>query len=484
VALYILCRRRWGTGVALLTLFFYSFSPNIIAHSTLVTTDLGASVFLFLGLCGFVRYMEHPTRNNLLLLSLALAAAEVAKFSAILLYPFLGLLTLVGAWLLDKPKTAMERFKTYTGGFIAASFASLAWIWVFYIPHTINMPESVQDRLISGSLVGPGVQSIGHLLMAMNNLEIFKPLVQYLLGVTMVYARVTGGNVTYFNGQVTVNSFHGYFPELFVFKTQVALLIFMAFALVVVGKRWPGYKPGELWGRFVAHVRTHLMEWTIGSFATFYFAVSVAGNLNLGIRHVLPVYVPLFVLVSVVVVRQCGRMAKAKSHWQPWAGAIFVLLLGWYGVSTILAQPNYLSYFNELIGGPANADKYFSDSSVDWGQDLRRLKTYVEKHPEINHIAVDYFGGGVPEYYFCKRKFDPNGHLITSAAGYDCSGSNFEAWHSQYGQYTGQYIAISETFLENDRYYSELNGTPGYGYLRARQPIAKVGYSIYVYKLY
>jgi hypothetical protein len=59
-----------------------------------------------------------------------------------------------------------------------------------------------------------------------------------------------------------------------------------------------------------------------------------------------------------------------------------------------------------------------------------------------------------------------------------------EEWHSQNGRYTGQYIAVSETFLENDRYYAELNHTPGYEYLRQRQPIAKIGYSIYLFKLY
>jgi hypothetical protein len=121
---------------------------------------------------------------------------------------------------------------------------------------------------------------------------------------------------------------------------------------------------------------------------------------------------------------------------------------------------------------------------VDWGQDLKRLKDYVNDNPEINHIAIDYFGGGVPAYYFCDRKRDEQGNIVTNASGYDCSKSKFEEWHSQYGQYTGQYIAISETFLENDRYYSELNGTAGYQYLRDREPIAKVGNSIYVYKLY
>jgi hypothetical protein len=147
-------------------------------------------------------------------------------------------------------------------------------------------------------------------------------------------------------------------------------------------------------------------------------------------------------------------------------------------------HPAYTAYFNELIGGPAQAGHYFSDSSVDWGQDLRRLQDYVRANPQIQHLALDYFGGGDPRYYFCKRLYDSAGKLVATTNGFDCSDSVYESWHSSNGRYTGQYIAVSETFLENDRYYADADGLPGYRYLREREPIAKIGYSIYLYKLY
>jgi hypothetical protein len=480
--LYWFCRRRWGTAVALLTLFFYVLSPNFLAHSTLVTTDLGASVFIFLAIVAFARFTEKPGVSNMFLLSLALAGAQLAKFSAVLLYPFLGVITLGLVWLAKNPKTALDRFNTYTAGFITASGLSVVWIWIFYAPHVWNMPGAVQDRLIEGSLYGDRGLAIGHLLMNLNNLEFFKPIVQYALGLAMVFTRVAGGNVTYFNGQVTNQSFKWYFPELFMVKTQVALLVVMLAAAAWSLYRFYQKKPLVPFERFREHFRTHVLEWALGLFAAFYFGISVAGNLNLGIRHILPVYLPIFVLVALAAVRRLRSLPPVR--WRPVGLAALAGLMLWYGGNTVLTHPNYISYFNELIGGPGNAGKYFSDSSVDWGQDLRRLKTYVDGHPEINHIAVDYFGGGVPEYYFCQRRYDDRGRLVDTAAGYDCSNSVYEGWHSQNGMYTGQYIAVSETFLENDRWYSELNGTPGYDYLRTRTPIAKVGYSIYVYKLY
>ncbi len=479
--LYVIVRRRWGVAAALATLFLYALSPNFIAHGTLVTTDLGASVFIFLAIVAFGRFVNKPAGSNVVILGLALAGAELAKFSAILLYPFLGAVALCLVYLLRRPEGVPARAKTYLGGFIGASALSLGVIWAYYATQVARMPVEVQSRLISGSLPSDNMRPIANLLMHVNSLPLMKSLVQYLLGVTMVYGRVTGGNVTYFNGQVTNESFHAYFPELFALKTQIALLLLMLGLLV-----WLGWRvlrlPVRQWATaLVENVRAHVLEWTLGVFALFYFGVSVAGNLNLGIRHVLPVYLPLFLLVALGTVKVL-RSVKGKHLFGPAMAAVMALAL-WYGGSTVLAYPNYLSYFNESIGGQGNSGKYFSDSSVDWGQDLRRLVKYVKAHPEIHKIAVDYFGGGAPEYYFCARKY-ANGQLIATSAGYDCSDSQYVEWHAQYGQYTGQYIAVSETFLENDRYYAAKQNRAGYEYLRQREPKTIIGNSIYVYQLY
>lgn len=482
VLLYWYSRRHWGTAVGLLTLFFYALSPNILAHAGFVTTDLGATAFMFLALITFVRFVRNPSGRNLFWLSLALTAAQLAKFSSVLLYPLLGVMAIAMVWASGKPKGLKERLGLYVGGFISASGLSVVWIWLYYIPHTWNMPEAVQDRLITGSLYGDNFQGLNHFLMSINNWDILKPLAHYILGLAMVFNRVSGGNVTYFNGQVSNQSFQAYFPELFAVKTQVALLILMVLMLGLAVYQVLRRRRPKLLEEWRAHVAHNFLEWTLGAFAVFYFWVSVNGNLNLGIRHILPIYVPIFVLVAVATVRRMRRLDPKR--WQVPAAAGLAVLMLWYGGSTVINHPHYVSYFNEIIGGPKQADKYFSDSNVDWGQDLRRLKTYIEDHPEINHIAVDYFGGGVPAYYFCLRKLDERGRLITTYDGYDCSNSVMEEWHSQNGKYTGQYIAVSETFLENDRYYAVINQNEGYEYLRQMTPVAKVGNSIHIYKMY
>ncbi len=482
IVLYLFVLRRWGRAAALLTLLFYTFSPNIIAHGHYVTTDLGASVFMFLALVTFVRFIEKPDPRNLFLLSLALSLAQLAKFSSAMLYPILLLITIAVVAVWKRPENWITRAQLYIGGLVSASVLSIIWIWIYYIPHVVNMPVDVQQRLISGSLVTGGVTGLASSLLAMSQSVILQPIAHYLLGLGMVYSRVSGGNITYFNGEVTNQSYHWYFPQLFMMKTQVAFLIL---ALIVLGaglvvlyrRRWVNV--GQ---RIADSIRNHLVFWTLGFFTVFYFAVSVVGNLNLGIRHILPIYVPLFVFVAVAVVALSRRLVRTRMRNA--VVATLTVLLVWYAGAAVWIHPAHTAYFNELIGGPANADKYFSDSGIDWGQDLNRLKQYTDAHPEITHLALDYFGGGNPQYVFCKRAYDSQGRLIATAAGYDCSDSIYEFWHAEYGPYTGQYIAISETFLQNDRWYSALRGDSGYEYLRNMKPIAKVGYSIYVFKLY
>jgi hypothetical protein len=81
---------------------------------------------------------------------------------------------------------------------------------------------------------------------------------------------------------------------------------------------------------------------------------------------------------------------------------VVVLLFGWFVTENVLAYPSYLPYFNEFVGGSHNGWKYMVDSNVDWGQDLIRLKQFMDTN-NIPMIKVDYFGGGDLDYYLGNR---------------------------------------------------------------------------------
>jgi hypothetical protein len=472
IVLYCVIRKRFGTATGLLTLFFYALSPNILAHAHYVTTDVGATIGMFIALLAIVHYFEKPSRNSILILSGALALAQLCKFSSTLLYPFMLLIwaAIIAFRQTDTPWKSLR-------GIIGASLLSTFWIYLFYIPNTIHLSAKSQSDLFYTNLytgVGP---AIAHALAPLSPVAILRPLLQYILGIVMVFIRVNTGNVTFFNGDISTHAYHGYFPEIFVLKTQVAFLILLIALPTLAAIRYFSHRKQP----FATYLRRHRFEFVMASFALYYFGFAVVGNLNLGIRHILPIYPPLFVLVALGCVR---LVRSAQATRKPAIIGLLVVLLGWYGFSTVSVYPNFISYFNGLAGGPTKANQYFSDSGIDWGQDLDRLKTYIDTHSEINTVAIDYFGGGMPSYTFCDHVYATDGRMLPGALGLDCNKSKFVQWHSDKGHYTGQYIAVSETFLNNDLFYSVYNNSPSYAYLRSMEPLARIGNSIYLYKLY
>ncbi len=461
--IYRFCKKRYGLNVALLSLFFFALSPNLLAHSRFVTTDLGIAAFIFFALLFFFEYLEKPTWKNLWFATIFFALMQLAKFSAVIMYPFFILLTVIALLVWKK--------SIYIWGLVFIFAVSFALIWIFYIPHTWNMPLLAQDNLITSSLQWGFGKKVGEFLVSLNDLPGMKSIVQYLLGVAMVLTRVQGGNTTYFLGSVSNQSFAWYFPVSYLIKTPVPEL-FLAFLTLSSGiYRYFRKAPAAIKQKTIKYARENFVELTFILFIIYYSYLSISGNLNLGIRHLFPI-IPLILILVAKETVDWIRETKSPELKLGYQGTL-VLLLTWYGLSNFLIFPNYVAYFNEIIGGPQQAYKYVSDSNIDWGQDLKRLVTYVKAHPEINKIAVDYFGGGEPKYYFCKR-LPPS---------YDCSESAYLEWHAQNGRPPTKYIAVSETFLMNDLFWAPLRKDEGYSWLRETRPLAKIGYSIYLYKI-
>ncbi|HLC44821.1 MAG: hypothetical protein A2722_01390 [Candidatus Doudnabacteria bacterium RIFCSPHIGHO2_01_FULL_50_11] len=486
--LYLMAARWFGVHVALLSLFFYSLSPNFLAHSHFVTTDMGIAAMTFLSLATFVNFLIAPTYRSLGWATLALAAAEVTKFSAILLYPFYGLILLVYLLVAKAPSTLRFGLQLPKRGFVARtvpfllSFAilsagSLVVVWAFYAIHTYNFPVDKQIELIQTSLPDPRAAPIRNVLVALTSHSFFAPLAQYLLGVAMVFSRVAGGNTTYFLGAVTNQSFKWYFPATYLLKEPLGLIILL-FTGLWLTIRDIGRAQIRYWfQRLVKYIRLNPHKTIFISFIVYYSGISISGNLNLGIRHLFPILPLAYVLISQ---KTLDFLSRFRTDTGRKIGSVFVgLMIFWFGMSSLLSFPHYLGYFNELVGS-ANGGWYFTDSNVDWGQDLKRLVTWVQEHPEVDKIKVDYFGGGEPKYYFCERKFDANNALIKSSAGYNCNNSVYQEYHVNDGPVKG-WVAVSVTFLQNAKFYHDKFGQQDYDWLRFQTPVAKVGNSIWVY---
>jgi hypothetical protein len=198
-----------------------------------------------------------------------------------------------------------------------------------------------------------------------------------------------------------------------------------------------------------------------------YWGITIDANLNIGVRHLLPVFPFTFALVSREIVHWL-RHARDTSFPSLLAMDPKVLwvaiLLVWHCTSVVLVYPSFLAYFNEAAGGPENGAHYVVDSNLDWGQDLRRLRAFVEAQV-IEEIAVNYFG--------------------TSHERYEL-GEKFISWRSALGPPPG-WLAVSATVLKvaQARWDPALGHKTedSYQWLRGKEPVAKIGYSIFVYDL-
>jgi hypothetical protein len=144
------------------------------------------------------------------------------------------------------------------------------------------------------------------------------------------------------------------------------------------------------------------------------------------------------------------------------------ILILWQAISVIKIYPHFLAYFNEIAGGPDRGYIYTVDSNLDWGQDLKRLKEWVEEN-KIEKIYVDYFGGGDSKYYL-KEKFEP-------------------WWGTKNPKElpSGSYLAVSASLIQGGRGMPVPGFSQSWGYYRwlyqYEPPIAKIGYSIFIYHI-
>jgi hypothetical protein len=136
-------------------------------------------------------------------------------------------------------------------------------------------------------------------------------------------------------------------------------------------------------------------------------------------------------------------------------------------LSSLRTSPYPLSYFNELAGGPENGIRYLSDSNLDWGQGLRGLKAYLERH-DLSWIYLSYFGNAPPEYYGIRYQPLPLARARSSAR-YDALPPGLPR----------EVLAISVTNLQG--VYSP--DPERYSWLLKRTPAARIAYSIFVYDL-
>ncbi len=366
---FMATREMFGTGAAFVALLLVTFEPTVLAHGALVTTDIGVSCFFLAAVYAFYRYCKVASASRLAAAGVAAGLALATKHSAVLLLPML--VALAGcevAFRLNGDRRSKRALKMVWSLAVIGAIA-VGVLWAFYGFRYAARP--------SGLMLSPSLADYVHPLRpieakAIMLLARFHLLPEsYLYGLADVRA-MANGMPSFIFGKVYEHGVWFYFPAVLVIKSTLGLLAMalLAFAALAVGRfrRW-------------REVLFLLIPPTI------YFWVAMGSSLNIGARHILPVYVFLCVFAaggSWAWIESPGRHRS-----RGWNYAIAALLLCQV-LSSARAYPNYMAYSNEFWGGPSQTYKYLTDSNTDWAQQLLAVKRYTDEHG-IKDCWMAYF---------------------------------------------------------------------------------------------
>jgi len=462
-----------GTLAGLFALTLYAFDPNILGHNHFVTTDLGIAAFMTFSFYYFLRFIKQPSWKNVFIGGFFLALVQLTKFSSVLLFPVFGLvLTIYPLVKLhrDNNKTKLATLGEYLlKGFSAFAF-SLALVYIAYFVSAYNMPQTKLPEIISHyfkpSDTRPTIVYTREFLLSLNSQPALMPLADYLFGVLRVFQRVGGGNVAYLMGEVNTQGFFAYFPIIFLIKEPLPILFFILFSLAIAFSKIikATIAPSEnfftkIRKNVIHYLRTSIVEFSMFVFILLYTITSISGKLNIGFRHLFPMLPFIYILVSAGIFRFVKhRHHQSKLIFNIMISGLLVLLFA----GTVSSYPYYTSYFNSLAGGSKNGYHLATDSNTDWGQDLKRLKIFLAKHPEITKIKTDYFGMADLNYYL---------------------GDRYEKWWGSKRPIEAGWYAVSVLFLQESIYNTHVADNKSYRWLQNIQPAYQVGTSILIYNI-
>ncbi|MBA4137609.1 MAG: hypothetical protein C0518_09860 [Opitutus sp.] len=407
VALLLLLGRwaasLWGERGALLTLGLAAFCPHLLAHGTLVTSDLAATLGFTAALAAWWRMLHAVTPARVAAAGLATALLALSKFSAVLLAPVVVLLLalrLVRRTAL--PVKFGRRRQLPVGGrriaplgLATLAAAGIAWlgVWAGYgfrysadptdrtaqfaqpwAEVLIEQPRLAGSTMADGSLPADAVELrpgiVQKFVRWARGHELLPEAYLYGLAFTDRFSR---HRLAYFAGEYRERGWREFFPAAFALKTTLPALALAALGLLAVGRH-----PRR--ARLLYRVSPLLV------FAGVYGAFALTTNLNIGHRHLLPLYPALYLLAGAAVHFSRRRMA---------AVLIAVLAL-WHAAESWRVRPHYLTYFNQLAGGPTGGHRYFVDSSLDWGQGLPDLRDWLAANARGERVYLSYFGSDDP----------------------------------------------------------------------------------------
>ena len=408
--IYLFAEEMFGFVAGICALAMFVFDPNFLAHGAMVTTDVGAACCFLASVFSFYRYCQRRGLARLVVTGVALGLALSAKYTGIFLLPILALIVLLEAVLsaVRRPATlqkqgseAAEKGRAAQGwdvlwrrseALLAVGLIAWVVVWSFYgfryraapagkdlnppLAEYLTQMRDKRDARMLGLLARYKVLPEGY-LWGLENTQ-----------------QIAYDDTSYFWGKVYPHGNWEYFPVALLIKSTLPFL--MLLGLTPLAWRWgrrrilaaPAGAGGEAGAGSEVKFAAGDLIFLLSPIAV-YLAISMSANMDIGIRHMLPVYAFLYVLVGVT--------AMLLLRWDlRWAWLLAALLV-WQVVTSVQISPAYMAYGNRAWGGPDKVDRYLGDANTDWGQQLKAVKAYLDQR----HITDCWF------VYFPDGSIDP-----------------------------------------------------------------------------
>jgi hypothetical protein len=415
VAIAWFVARHFGAPAGLLAAALAALDPNLLAHGHYITTDVPNALFIFVTCAFWLEYLWKQRRWALIATGLVLGIALATKFSAVIL-PFLLILLY---FLPGSPGRGVRHFAASIAVVAALSAITLS---LSYLPgHRLSDKRTFAETVTSDTTVGKALRYVGQKFHLQPH--------PFLAGVDQVAEHNRSGHPSYLMGEVYDDGRWQYFPVAFGVKTPIATL---ALALLSL---------------FFFRRDSRLLGLLIPFVAFFLFCAS--SRINLGLRHLLPVYPFLFAIIGAC----CATVLTRPRI------AIIAVVLAVQVAEVARVHPHYLAFFNAAAGGPDAGINYLVDSNLDWGQDFDNLVRYVRRQGE-RRVCLLYFGS--TSWETAKMNIDsvPKSDDLEAIEKVDCL------------------VAVSATPLVG--LYVPRKDTD---WLRKMPVTTKIGWSIYVWDL-
>jgi hypothetical protein len=548
--IYAWTRRLVSPAGAWVSLLLFVFSPTFLAHGPLVTSDLAAALFFTAATGAIWMALHQITAATVVGAAVLLAGAFLSKLSAPILIVVAIVMTIVR--LIDGRSLTVgfrgrsvecasrsRQLAIVVGAAVVAGLVTWTLLWASFGFRYSAFAAATNGKDAFLGQIAEQAGARGWLLSTAHRLQLLPQAYLYGSALTVQFA---SQRAAFLNGEFSTAGWWWYFPYAFAVKTTIPAMIVGLLALAAFLRRWRTLQSGQTW---IPRARTSLYAGTpllalIGVYGIF----ALTSNLNIGHRHLLPIYPALIILAGDAAVwlvplferrrpaephnaqRRRKQQSSGARHPQSgprtFMGIATLALLAWHIAESAAIRPNYLAYFNQLAGGPSQGYRHLADSSLDWGQDLPALKEWLDREglqqPGARTVYLSYFGTARPEYYGIKavplagfidrrpaQPPDPlgGGVYCISATVLDVIGPSFydAEDESNYQAALKNLVAFARA-AETEQAWSMLLRQTGEQYwhdlfkqfdqlrtgrlvafLRNRQPDALVGYSILIYRL-